>query len=385
MTLLTAFACTAGNSISNRTPKSTEVDDLAAAQKVLSLTLPSARQRNEDRSQEDAASDVELPSSAPPQPPPRARWRANAPSPATNLDTTPSNDDSDDDDLNPDHRPEPFAAPKLAGGAAISLAPSNMLAGSSATSPERERILRARAALLASHSTSELSAKAIAERQSVLELTDGSIKAQKGILVELSGLEPDAGVAAMLKRNAVALDWEQRRLRAMMDHTDSDSLAATMPTAGAPPASPGFALLRTPGASEGGNVAAARRLASTLFDGGKKLDVQIERLSRAATAATEELPSDVRALLNRRLDALQREREFLARRLAVHAQKMEANFHSARRSQSAWLENQVTMTELSDVSPTSAASSSGPVSRLYARLKPSRSEPTEDSPLNDTC
>ena len=357
--------------------------------------------------QEDAMPD----GGPPPPPPPRARWATTPPR------AQPDGTTSDEDDylLSTDHRPasmpswspmpSPVAGtPTLAANAAeLSSMPSPMpsalvdatavgathaaaLSTAAAAAPPpgtvgtpgRERVQRARAALVTGMpSLRSLTAEALAERQAALSELVASLQVQKAALTTLSELDADAGVATLLKRNAAVLGEELRRTRAMVGDGASgdggdgggDGRAAVQPAFTSPGAviTPASAvnLLGAPSAAEGGEVAALRRLASELFDAGKRLDFQGEQLARVEAKATDQLPADVRSLLVRRREALRLEREFLSRRLAVIAQKMEANYHSARRSQSAWLETQVILSEVADFSPPSLGAAA-PGSRLYS-------------------
>ena len=100
----------------------------------------------------------------------------------------------------------------------------------------------------------------------------------------------------------------------------------------------------------------ARRYASELFEGCQRLDACVEKLSRRAATVTAELPQEAKVMLLRRRDAVRLERDFLSRRLAMLAQRMEAEFRRGALAanlqfQHAWLDREVNVTSEADTSP----------------------------------
>ena len=162
-----------------------------------------------------------------------------------------------------------------------------------------------------------------------------------------------------MRRRVLSLDEEARRVGAMVEEEEerhaSGDAGPSEPHA-PPPPPPG-----SDGAPCGTTVSSSpappllhadpqhdRRHATELFEACQRLDWQGEQLSRMAATATAELPAELRAMLARRRDSLRRESDFLSRRLAVLAQRMEASHragaHAVQSAQS-WLAGEAGLLE----------------------------------------
>ena len=212
--------------------------------------------------------------------------------------------------------------------------------------PSKLREQRARMALqrtsrtAASRRGDSLSEAARAERTLVLVEIDHSLQLQQELLVDLGGLESDAGVAGLMRRSARDLEEERRTLSG----THRLAPAAANPLAvGEEGSSSVSGIVTVPAAPRADTTHDLRRHCSALFEACQRLEFGGEQLARLASSATAELPPDVRALLLRRRDAVRRERDFLSRRMAMIAQRMHADFEATnvRKMQHEWLASEM--------------------------------------------